>query len=90
MKCPQDFHDDGLYCHKPKALPRRGGDIEKAICEKINKTKCEKEVLLWYEKCPKNYHKVGCCICSPDCPKKMDDIGISCHKDIFLRDARPL
>jgi hypothetical protein len=60
------------------------------MCEKINKTKCEKEAVLWYEKCPKNYHKVGCCTCSPDCPKKMDDVGISCHKDIFIREGKPL
>lgn len=89
-ECPDDFHDGLLYCGKPPALPRKGGDTTKQHCEKINKTECEKEAVLWYEKCPKHYHKVGCCTCSPDCPKHMDDIGISCHKDIRIRQAEPL
>ena len=73
-----------MYCAKPEAKGRKGGDLMKEACERINKKKCEKDGLLWYEVCPKHFHNVGCCICSPDCPKKMDDIGVSCHKDIYF------
>ena len=36
--------------------------------------------LLVYPKCRANFQAVGCCVCSPDCPGGMTDIGVSCQK----------
>ena len=43
--------------------------------------------LLCYPKCRSGFHNVGCCICSPNCPSKMTDIGISCAKHSYGRGA---
>ena len=44
--------------------------------------------MFYYTKCPKNFHPIGK-LCSPDCPNHMEDVGISCHKDIKTRDSSP-
>jgi hypothetical protein len=41
---------------------------------------CEKSGLIVYPKCRANFHAVGCCVCSPDCPGGMTDTGVSCTK----------
>jgi hypothetical protein len=46
---------------------------------------CEKDGAVYYPKCKANFHKVGCCICSPDCPSGMPDIGVSCTKQTSTR-----
>ena len=78
--CPSEFRDDGAFCYKPKSYGRGAGTTHK--CDN-----CEKWGLLWYPKCRDNFHNVGCCVCSPDCPSGMTDIGISCAKDSYGRTA---
>lgn len=55
--------------------------------DEYDATDCEKNGLLWYPTCKENFHNVGCCVCSPDCPSGMNDIGVSCHKDSYGRTA---
>jgi hypothetical protein len=45
---------------------------------------CEKSGALWYHKCKHGFHPVGCCVCSPNCPDGMIDIGVSCQKDSYV------
>mmetsp|Transcript_6124 Transcript_6124/g.7337 ORF Transcript_6124/g.7337 Transcript_6124/m.7337 type:complete len:425 (-) Transcript_6124:139-1413(-) len=82
QNCPHDkgFRDDGAYCYKPDAYGRGAGQVHE--CKG-----CEKWGALWYPICHEGFHNVGCCVCSPDCPKGMTDIGISCAKDSYSRTA---
>ena len=82
QNCPAEtgFRDDGAYCYKPDAYGRGAGQVHQ--CQG-----CEKWGSLWYPTCHEHFHNVGCCVCSPDCPKKMTDIGISCAKDSYSRTA---
>ena len=77
-KCPQGFRSNGSYCMKPKSIGRGWGSQKQ--CQG-----CEKYGLLWYPKCPKGYHTVGCCLCSPDCPAGLGDAGMQCAKDTYAR-----
>jgi len=81
--CPDGFRNDGLYCGKPGAYGRGAGYAiwSEGSCNRDNKQGCEKWGLIWYPKCKANFHNVACCVCSPDCPSGMSDIGVSCHKD---------
>jgi len=85
--CPNNFRDDGAFCYKPSPYGRGVGyslwNLGK--CEKENSQGCEKNGLLYYPKCKENFYNVGCCVCSPNCPKGMTDIGISCSKDTYGR-----
>ena len=78
--CPSDFRNDGAYCYKPHSYGRGAGSVHK--CDD-----CEKWGALWYPKCRANFHNVACCVCSPDCPDGMTDIGISCQKHSYGRTA---
>ena len=92
--CPTDFHDDGDYCGKPASYGRGGGypwqgsdgvsnpnDSMLARCKANgNPQGCEMDGAIAYPKCKAGFHKVGCCVCSPDCPSGWEDIGVSCHK----------
>src|SRR3974390_2815253 len=80
--CPDKFRDDGDYCAKPDSYGRGGGYISQQICEDNKGTNnCEQwGGWLWYPKCDANFHAFACCVCSPDCPSGMDDIGVSCRK----------
>lgn len=60
-ECPGGFKSNGSYCMKPKSLGKGWGSSKQ-------QPGFEKYGLLWYPQCPKGYHSVGCCICSPDCP----------------------
>jgi len=80
QRCPSDFRDDGAFCAKPKAYGRGAGSFKK-------KSGYERWGLLFYPKCRTNYHNVGCCICSPNCPSGMTDIGVSCAKKSYGRTA---
>ena len=80
QECPDDFRNDGAFCYKPKSYGRGAGSIHE--CDD-----CEKWGALWYPKCRESFHNVGCCVCSPDCPEGMTDIGISCAKESYGRTA---
>jgi len=88
--CPNDFRDDGFECAKPSSYGRGAGypwkfgdamNLDKATerCLKDNPTLgCEKNGAIIYPKCKENFHNVGCCVCSPNCPADTTDIGVSC------------
>ena len=80
QSCPNEFRDDGAYCYKPKSYGRGAGSIHKC-------NDCEKWGALWYPKCRPSFHHVACCVCSPNCPSGMTDIGISCQKHSYGRTA---
>jgi hypothetical protein len=92
QNCPAGWTNTGAHCTKPASYGRGGGypwqfgdplndDGMIARCEKDNgKGNCEKDGVIYYPKCKAGFHKVGCCVCSPDCPAGMLDIGVSCQK----------
>lgn len=90
--CPKTFHNDPLHCGKPASYARGAGYPWKfgdslddssmfKRCQKDHKQGCEKSGLVVYPKCRAGFHPVGCCVCSPDCPDGMTDIGVSCTKN---------
>jgi hypothetical protein len=93
QSCPGGYRDDGAYCAKPEAHGRGAGypwqfgdapfslDGAKQRCVRDNPSGCEQNGLLYYPKCRSGFHAIGCCICSPDCPANMADIGVSCQKN---------
>lgn len=96
--CPPEFTDDEVAtCIKPKSYDRGAGYPWKFGDEfdKNNMLKrceanhgagnCEESGLVVYQKCRSEFHAVGCCVCSPNCPEGMIDIGISCGKDSYGR-----
>lgn len=95
--CPAGFRDDGAYCAKPAAYGRGAGypwqfgdapfDLGGARrrCEHDNPGGCEQNGLLYYPKCRASFHAFGCCVCTPDCPAGMADIGVSCQKHSYGR-----
>jgi len=86
--CPQSFRDDGAFCYKPSSYGRGVGYAlwnEDKCNRENNNLGCEKWGLIWYPKCKANFHNVACCVCSPDCPEGMTDIGISCAKKSYGR-----
>ena len=95
--CPAGFRDDGAFCAKPESYGRGAGYAWQASdgdagmfsrCEHDNgKGNCEKDGAIVYPKCRASFHKVGCCVCSPDCPGGMNDIGVSCAKQSQGRTA---
>ncbi len=99
QSCPDGWRDDGAFCAKPEAYGRGGGypwkfgdslddSGMKSRCEADNGAgNCEKDGAIFYPKCKANFHKVGCCICSPDCPSGMADMGVSCTKKTSTRDV---
>jgi hypothetical protein len=81
QQCPSGFHDDGAYCRKPEPYGRGAGRVSKNLCERHEGDgNCEKNAGLWYKKCKPGFHATGCCVCSPNCPSGMTDIGVSCQK----------
>jgi hypothetical protein len=99
QSCPNGFRDDGAFCAKPEAYGRGAGypwkfgdalndDGMISRCEAANgRGNCEKDGAIFYPRCKANFHKVGCCICSPDCPSGMADMGVSCTKKTSTRGA---
>jgi hypothetical protein len=89
--CPESYRDDGAFCYKPPSYGRGVGYSSQEKCEDQNPQGCEEWGLIYYPKCKANFHNVACCICSPDCPDGMTDIGISCAKKSYGRTAgKPL
>ncbi|CAK9024868.1 Uncharacterized protein SCF082_LOCUS16815 [Durusdinium trenchii] len=78
VQCPSGFKDTGLECEKPSSYGRGAGHI--GHCNN-----CEKYGLLYYPRCAENFHNVGCCVCSPDCPSNTKDIGVACQKNSYPR-----
>ena len=87
--CPNGFRNDGAFCFKPDSYGRGVGYPlwNEAKCNQENSQGCEKWGLIWYPKCRAGFHNVACCVCSPDCPPEMTDIGISCAKKSYGRTA---
>lgn len=96
--CPSGFRDDGAFCAKPAAYGRGAGypwkfgdkafnyDGARRRCEKNHgQGRCEMNGLIYYPKCAENFHNVGCCVCSPNCPSGFNDIGVSCEKQTYGR-----
>ena len=86
--CPSRYTDTGADCLKPSAYGRGAGYTSEHSCVNDNKDKpkgCEEWGLLWYPKCDDGFHYFGCCVCSPDCPSDMPDIGVSCQKNSYGR-----
>ena len=86
--CPSGWTDIGISCAKPTPYGRGAGHWSKSNCEKsgdhnAKKNGCEQyggSGGLWYPKCDPNFHNVGCCICSPNCPTGFTDQGEFCLK----------
>jgi hypothetical protein len=76
--CPVNFPDQGLECGKPSSYGRGAGSIWGGA----GKVKWGG---LYYPACAANFHNVGCCVCSPDCPAGTTDIGVSCQKGSYGR-----
>jgi len=56
-------------------------------CNRANPQGCEMNGAIAYPKCKPGFHNVGCCICSPDCPSGMTDVGALCNKRTATRSA---
>jgi len=96
-RCPAGFTDTGLHCLKGKPYGRGAGypwkfgdrafslDGARARCRRDNRQGCEKVGEIIYPKCKPGFRRIGCCICSPQCPPGMTDIGISCQKNTYDR-----
>ena len=89
QSCPADFRNDPDHCGKPASYGRGAGYViwQGDQCNKDNPQGCEQSGALWYPKCRANFHAAGCCVCSPDCPQGMTDIGVSCQKQSYGRGA---
>jgi hypothetical protein len=89
QSCPAGYNDTGADCIKPASYGRGAGYViwEGNKCNSENPQGCEQNGALWYPKCKANFHAVGCCVCSPDCPSGMTDIGVSCAKESYGRGA---
>jgi hypothetical protein len=85
QNCPPEFRDDWLFCAKPAAYGRGGGWATQERCQNGTGQACESWGGLWYPKCRPDFHAFGCCICSPNCPAGMTDIGVSCRKQAHTR-----
>ena len=89
QSCPAGFTDTGAHCLKPGSYGRGAGYAiwSEGSCRNDNPQGCEMNGLLWYPRCAQNFHAVGCCVCSPDCPAGTLDIGVSCQKASYGRGA---
>jgi len=97
QNCPNGFRNDPAHCGKtaPESrgvgYPWRFGDTPFSLdgawkrCEQENTQGCEQDGAVVYPKCRPGFHPAGCCICSPDCPEGMLDIGVSCQKQTRTR-----
>lgn len=86
--CPSGYHDDGATCRKdphvvgkPSAYGRGAGYAiwDEKKCNREHSQGCEKDGAMYYPRCKPGFHKVGCCICSPDCPAGYHDDGATCR-----------
>jgi len=89
QNCPDGFTDTGADCLKPASYGRGAGYAiwDQSECQNDNPQGCELYGALYYPLCGANYHNVGCCVCSPNCPAGWTDIGVSCQKGSYGRTA---
>jgi hypothetical protein len=97
--CPAGFRDDGAFCAKPEPYGRGAGyawHVEDGFSDagmfnrcdaEQGKGNCEKSGAIVYPRCRAGFHATGCCICSPNCPSDMPDMGVSCTKGSYGRTA---
>lgn len=97
--CPSGFTDSGVACTKPASYGRGAGykwflgalTDDYYGCERDHGVgNCEWNGALAYPKCAANFHSVGCCVCSPDCPSNTVDSGVSCTKNSYVRAPKSL
>ncbi|KAG2447224.1 hypothetical protein HYH02_007964 [Chlamydomonas schloesseri] len=94
--CPFGYHETDIDCWKPTTTYGRGagypwrfGDIPFNYdaagrrCRAENPQGCEMNGLIYYPLCKPGYVPVGCCTCSPACPKDMHDTGATCLKQNY-------
>ncbi|KAG2492397.1 hypothetical protein HYH03_009343 [Edaphochlamys debaryana] len=93
-RCPSNFRDTGAHCLKPASYGRGAGfawqfgdglnlDGAMARCQAQNRQGCEQFGLVIYPKCAGGFRPEGCCVCTPNCPAGMRDIGVSCEKATY-------
>lgn len=85
--CPLDFKDLKAFCNKPDSYNRGNGYSlwNKEKCEMENDGNCEQWGLMFFPKCREGYHNIGCCLCTPNCPPGMSDLGVACAKNSYSR-----
>jgi len=81
IDCPAGFTNLGWSCGKPKEYTR-APHFSKHDCEHKYHASCQKWGFFWYEDCRSGFHKVACCICTPDCPSGTYDAGAICTKHL--------
>jgi hypothetical protein len=90
--CPSNFRNDPLHCGKPEAYGRGAGYsiFSEDHCVGDNPQGCELWGAIYYPKCASGFSPFGCCVCSPDCPPYLTDIGVSCQKNFYARAELPI
>jgi hypothetical protein len=81
--CARGYRNDGAFCFKPAAYGRSYAFWDKDKCTG-NHDSCSESWGMWYGNCRSGYKEFGL-ICTPACPGKSIDIGISCAKDMYFR-----
>ena len=88
QSCPSGFKDTGTDCLKPPSYGRGAGSIPNIFHgDSCPSSKPDKWGGLCYSRCKEGFHNVACCVCSPNCPDGMVDIGVSCQKHSYGRGA---
>ncbi len=77
----RDSYDPDDYC--PDYCSDDGWGGAYAACQAAHPEGCDDDGFYVYAKCTAGFYEFGCCVCSPDCPAGMDDIGVSCAKDSY-------
>ena len=84
MDCPASMLDQGAFCYKLEQyrIPVPSYSEKECLASTTHNHECYKGFWMWYEKCKEGFSSFGQ-ICKPECPKKMEDIGISCTKHTY-------
>ena len=84
MNCPASMLDQGAFCYKLEQyrIPVPSYSEKECLASTTHNHECYKGFWMWYEKCKEGFSSFGQ-ICKPECPKKMEDIGISCTKHTY-------
>jgi hypothetical protein len=83
--CPAGYTDTGLLCTRCTGWFPWEWHCDTVTQDLACDAGEDENLGLCYTPCREGFHNVGCCICSPDCPAGMEDIGVSCLKDIHGR-----
>lgn len=89
QSCPSGFNGSAAVCGKPASYGRGAGYVlwDQNKCNNENSQGCEQNGAMYYPKCKANFHTVGCCVCSPDCPSGWNDTGATCQGSSYGRTA---